>query len=113
MPDKKKKKPDRNREKSTRKGNASTKRSRMRLKVGEPWNECLRYSRDRSSLLKDRIAGFLAIAFVVLLFTLTAYGMDTNDKAILADVIMIDKAGLFLVAVWATGKMLSGWKGYN
>lgn len=91
------------------------KRARLALRVGEPWNEPLEVDIENPhSRSKDRVNVMLAVAFLVLLFALSANAMISKDHESLKEILSITKLGLIFVAVWAGGraalKVLSGWK---
>jgi multisubunit Na+/H+ antiporter MnhB subunit len=89
----------------------------LHIKVGKPWNEAFHVEgeeEDHGSDCKHRVIVLLAVCFVTLLFALTAYAMETHDRQTLTDILVIVRAGLIVIGVWATGraalKVLSGWK---
>jgi hypothetical protein len=86
----------------------------LRLAVGEPWDEPLEvHVEDSGAVRRDKVNVLMAVAFLVLLFALTANAMVHRDQATLKESLSITKVGLAFVAVWAGGraalKVLSGW----
>jgi hypothetical protein len=89
-------------------------KDRLRVVVGQPWNEPLDVSvEETSSARKDYVNVLLAVAFLVLLFAHTANAMMHQDQATLKESLNITKVGLGFVAIWAGGKaalkVFSGW----
>lgn len=54
-------------------------------------------------LRKARTISTLGLLFGSLLVVITAYAVLTHDKALLADILVILKAGLLYIALWAGG----------
>lgn len=101
--------------KSSRTGKSKDKKNRLQLKVGQPWAEEFKIAIEhRDSVWKSRIAVLAAVCLLMQLCALTAYGMVTGNADVLSHAVAVNRTGLVIVGIWATGKaalkVLSRWR---